>query len=89
MALGATPNVIRTGVLTDGARLVLTGIPLGFLGAAFLAHLMASLLYGVAPVDPLTYAAVAATLGAVALLACWVPARSATRVDPVEVLNAE
>jgi ABC-type antimicrobial peptide transport system permease subunit len=89
IALGATPGVIRAGVLSEGARLVLTGIPLGYLGAAFLAHLMASLLYGVTPVDPVTYAAVALTLGAVALLACWVPARSATRVDPVEVLNAE
>jgi len=72
MALGATPAVIRTGALAEGGRLVLAGIPLGLLGAALLAHLMASLLYGVAPVDPLTYTGVALTLGAVALAACWV-----------------
>lgn len=89
MALGATPASIRKGVLAEGGRLVLSGIPLGFLGAALLAHLMAGLLYGVAPVDPVTYAGVALTLGAVALVACWVPARRATRVDPVEVLKAE
>lgn len=89
MALGATPASIRKGVLAEGGRLVLSGIPLGFLGAALLAHLMAGLLYGVAPVDPVTYAGVALTLGAVELVACWVPARRATRVDPVEVLKAE
>ena len=89
MALGATPAGIRKGVLAEGGRLVLTGIPLGFLGAAMLAHLMGGLLYGVAPVDPITYASVALTLGAVALAACWVPARSATRVDPIEALKAE
>jgi predicted permease len=89
MALGASPAVIRRGVLAEGGRLVFAGIPLGLVGAALLAHLMASLLYGVAPIDPITYAGVALTLTAVALAACWVPARSATQVDPVKVLKAE
>ena len=89
MALGASPAAIRRGVLAEGGRLVFAGIPLGLTGAALLAHLMASLLYGVAPIDPITYAGVALTLTAVALAACWVPARSATQVDPVEVLKAE
>lgn len=89
MALGATPATIRKKILAEGARLVLAGIPLGFAGAALLAHLMASLLFDVDPVDPVTYAGVALTLGVVALAACWVPARSATRVDPMNVLKAE
>jgi putative ABC transport system permease protein len=89
IALGASPARIRKKVLVEGATLVLAGIPLGFLGASVLARLMASLLYGVAPFDPVTYAGVTVTLGAVALLACWAPARSATRVDPVEALRAE
>lgn len=89
MAMGATPAGIRKGVLAEGVRLVLAGIPIGFLGAALLARLMASLLYGVDPLDPATYAGVALLLGAVALVACWMPARAATRVDPMVVLKAD
>ena len=61
----------------------------GLIGAAALMRLLSSLLFGVNPFDPLTYVAVAAGLGAVALIATWLPARQATRIDPMLALRAE
>ena len=89
MALGAaTPDVLRL-VLRQGMRLVLLGLAIGLLGAWALSRVLAGQLYGISARDPFTYAAVAALLGAVAFAATWVPARRATRVDPMISLRSE
>ncbi|HEV8600476.1 MAG TPA: ABC transporter permease [Gemmatimonadales bacterium] len=89
MALGADRANVGRLVVGQGARLALAGLTLGVLGALAAARLLASLLYGVRPYDPATFTAVALGLGAVALLASWLPARRATRVDPMIALRAE
>jgi putative ABC transport system permease protein len=89
MALGATPGTVRRMVVGRGAAITAAGLAAGLLLALGLARLLAGLLYGVAATDPATYAAVVLLLGAVALLATWLPARRATRVDPLAALNAE
>ncbi len=89
MALGADRGAVLRGILAEALGLSLFGVVLGLTGALALTRLMAGLLFGVAPADPPTFAAVAATLVAVALLASWLPARVATRVDPVVALRTE
>jgi ABC-type antimicrobial peptide transport system permease subunit len=69
--------------------LALLGIAIGIVGAFAATRLLASMLYGVAPTDPVTFTGVAALLVAVALLACWLPARRAARVDPNVALRSE
>ncbi len=86
MALGAEQADVSRMVLRQALVLAGAGVALGLAAAAALTRLMASLLYGVSPLDPLTFALVALALTAVALLASWVPARRAARVDPVEAL---
>jgi ABC-type antimicrobial peptide transport system permease subunit len=76
-------------VVLEGVRMTAVGLVLGLAGALALSRLLASLLYGVGPRDPVTYAAVAALLAAVTLLACWLPARRASRVDPLAAIRAE
>ena len=87
MALGAQKFDVLRMVLKDGARMTLTGIVLGVIGALALTRLMGTMLYGVRPTDPLTFVSVAALLGAIAMLACYVPARRAMKVDPMEALR--
>jgi putative ABC transport system permease protein len=87
MALGAQPRSVFAMVMGQGARLAGVGIVLGFLAAAAVTRLMATLLFGVQPTDPVTFAAVAVLLLVVTLLACYVPARRATRVDPIIALR--
>jgi len=89
MALGAGRSDVLKQVFTEGGRLAAMGLALGLVAALALTRLMASLLFGVNPVDPLTLAAAAALLTFVALAACYIPARRATRVDPMTALRYE
>jgi predicted permease len=89
LALGAAPSAIRGMILGQGARLALLGAAAGLLGAAALTRLLRTLLFGVNAFDPVTFAAVPVILGAMALLAAWIPARRATRVDPLLAIRAE
>src|SRR5215207_9290977 len=89
MALGARPRDILLLVVWHGLKLAALGILPGLLGALIMTRWLSSLLYGVSASDPLTYAAVAALTACVALLACLVPARRATQVDPMVALRYE
>ena len=89
MALGAGAAQIRTLIMGQGFKLIAVSIALGLLAGFALARLMTSLLYGITPTDPTTYATVALILMTVALAGSYLPARRATRVDPVRTLRAE
>ena len=89
MMLGAQKSHVLKIVLGQGARLALLGVVIGLAGAASLTRLMTTILYGVSATDPLTFSAVAIMLTLVALVACYIPARRAMRVDPVVSLRHE
>jgi putative ABC transport system permease protein len=89
MALGAEARDILTLVARQGLLLVIVGLAVGLIAAWALTRAMASLLIGVSTTDPLTYVAVAILLSVVALVACWIPARRALRVDPMVALRYE
>jgi predicted permease len=89
IALGAKGGQIAAMVVRHGLRLTAVALALGLAGALSSGRLLASQLYGVAPHDPVALGAVAALLAAVALVACWLPARRASRVDPKMSLQAE
>ena len=89
MALGAQPGRVLMLVLRQGLLLTLIGIGVGLAGALALSRVMSGLLYGVGATDPVTFAAIVVVLGVVALIACYIPARRATRVDPLIALKYE
>jgi hypothetical protein len=89
LALGAEQRVVRGQFVRQGVALTVVGIAIGLAAATVVTRLMTSLLYGVDPLDPFTYVAVAAGLVAIAALASFVPARRASAVDPAESLAAE
>jgi predicted permease len=89
LALGAQRGDVLQMVLRQGGKMALLGVAIGLCGAAGLTRLMGSLLFGVSPFDPFTFGAVAVLLMVVALAACYVPGRRATRVDPMVALRYE
>lgn len=89
MALGADPATVRRLILREGLVMTLAGLLLGLALSAALGQACASLLYQVNPIDPLAYFGAAALLGVSALVACWLPARRATRVSPMTALRTE
>jgi ABC-type antimicrobial peptide transport system permease subunit len=89
MALGAQKYNVLAAVMRQGMTLTLLGCGLGVILAAALTRIVSSLLYGIAPTDPLTFALTVLLLGGVALVSCWLPARRAARVDPMAALRCE
>jgi putative ABC transport system permease protein len=89
MALGATLRDVLRLIVDDGMRLVIIGLVLGLAGAFALTRVFASLLLGVGTTDPLTFIGVPSLLIIVALLACLIPARRATKVNPLRALRHE
>jgi putative ABC transport system permease protein len=89
LALGAPRSAVLRLVMRQGMSLTLLGVTLGLLASYALTRLLKSLLYGVTPTDPLTFAAIALLLTFVALLACWIPARRVAKVDPLIAMRCE
>ena len=89
VALGAQSFDVLKLIVRQGMTLALIGIALGVIGSAALTRLIKGLLFGVGTIDPLTFVLIALLLAVIALLACWIPARRATRVNPLSALRQE
>jgi putative ABC transport system permease protein len=87
LALGAQRGKIMQMVVREGLSLAIAGAAVGLVGALIVSHLMTGLLYGVRPTDPLTFIGVTTLLTAVAVSACYLPARRAVRIDPIVALR--
>jgi putative ABC transport system permease protein len=87
IALGASPADVLALVIGQGMRMPLLGVTLGLVASLGVTRVLSHLLYGLTATDPVTYAAVAVTLALVAALACWLPARRATHVDPIGAIR--
>jgi ABC-type antimicrobial peptide transport system permease subunit len=88
MALGATTSQVQLGVIAKTLRLAFIGIIVGTIASFFLSQAIAALLFNTAPNDPVTFAAMALILGLVALMAGYVPARRASRINPIQALRS-
>jgi ABC-type antimicrobial peptide transport system permease subunit len=89
IALGAQRADVLTMILRSGMALVIVGLTIGLAGALALTRLMTTLLFEVSPTDPITFGAVALCVIVATLLACYIPARRATKVDPLVALRYE
>jgi len=89
MALGAQVGDVLKMILGQGMLLIVAGIAVGLIASFVLMRLMKSLLFGVSETDPLTFVAITLLLSLVALIACYIPARRATKVDPLVALRYE
>jgi putative ABC transport system permease protein len=89
VALGASGGDVLRMVLGEGMRITLIGVAIGLAAAFGLTRLITTLIYGVGATDPITFGAVAILLSAIALFACYIPARRAMRVDPIVALRYE
>ena len=89
LALGADRSAVRNMVVLQAARLAAFGVAIGLASSFGLTRFISGFLFGVKPLDPVVFLAVPVVLSAVALLAAWLPARRASRVDPCEALRAE
>jgi len=89
MALGAQMRDVLSLIVRQGMTLAVAGVALGLMAALALTRVLSSMLYEVKPTDPITFGSVALLLTAVAFLACFIPARRAAKVDPMEALRYE
>ena len=89
MALGAAPGDVRRMVIGYGSRLAVAGLVIGLAGSFALTRLISTMLFGVTPTDPLTFGVVSAVLLGIGVLASWLPARRATRIDPIVALRSD
>ncbi len=89
MALGARPGDLFKLVTAEGVKLIVAGLGLGLAGALAVTRFLSGTLYGVSPTDPATFAVISLALAFVALAACYLPARRATKVDPMVALRRE
>jgi ABC-type antimicrobial peptide transport system permease subunit len=89
MAIGAAPGAVQSMILREGAAMIAVGVTLGLLIGLGLGQALAGMLYKVSPFDPVTFVVAPVVLAIVAVVACYLPARRATRVNPLKALRAE
>ena len=89
LALGAEPRAVVALFVRQNLRVIACGVALGLAGGAGISRLLAAALVDLSPLDPLAFGGVSVGLTLVALLACWIPARRATKVDPMSALHCE